>query len=45
MCVKRLCRDPRQKKNVHIVIGFAYVKHYENGVAYTFVPTEYLPSE
>ena len=30
MCVKRLCRFPLQKK-VHFVIGFAYVKYYENG--------------
>ena len=34
MCVKRLCRDP-PPKNVHFVIGFAYVNHYENAVNYT----------
>ena len=33
MYVKRLCRDP-PKKNVHFVIGFAYVNHYENGINY-----------
>ena len=34
MYVKRLCSD-LPPKNVHFVIGFAYVNHYENGVNYT----------
>ena len=34
VCVKWLCSDP-PPKNVHFVIGFAYVNHYENGVNYT----------
>ena len=36
MCVKWVCCDPPppKKKNMHFVMGFAYVNHYENEVNY-----------